>query len=886
MSREKQKKQGSAWLKAAAGRTAGLLFLSVVASWFFWSGLWTGGGFVGGDVYSYYFPQKVFYSECLHAGEFPFWNNRTGFGYPLIGESQTGVFYPTTLLFYWLWEVNTAYNANFLFHYVLAFCFAALYAESLGLSAAGAVLCALVYTYGWFPVRSCVEWAIIGGAWLPAVLWCVERFLTSGRFRFVFGLVLVTAVQLLAGHFQLAWITVLVVLSYVLLRTWWNRAGVFAGLSDSNQARLEKKAEHVEDNDGEPVFSASRHSFVKTVLKSLTVPRPLKKCWQTAERLRLGRPVVVLLALAGGFALAAVQLWPTWELKQLSQRADVSAEHNPGYGILPSWYLAQVVTPWKWYTPLVDRDSQLERWAHKYSLRTNQVEAHLYFGLFPLALAVLGLLTGFRSKEPWKLQWLVLCVFFLAVATGVLLPVVRVVPGFKFFEGLGRYTVVVQLGVGLLAGAALEELLQASKRPNLPTLLLLLAASLATGWLGLRLTADAAFVAEQFEITNPLFKESQVAASLVDVLLILQLLLVLLSLLFWKSEVRLPHFLNKQSEPTTAGPILLCASVFVASSLDLWLVSRLVGYTDVVPSPPIKHLADSPVQKVLREEQKHRLVRLYAPGANFPTTLGVSALPVYLTFGPKQYVQPDAQMPRPEQFFQQGTLDPEQLQWLQWAGVTHLLSFQPVRVVEPSLDEKHHVRPVNASTSKKSTATTVDRFHSSASQATSRPTKQKRRQMNGSPAAHLQLLWAGIDPVLNYVWGRAGQPLFLYRLLPFTGRLRWNLNKSQQTQQAHIDVLKYQANRVVVQTTNNSSGTLTLTDLAFPGWWVQIDNQPARPIKISGSLFRSVELPAGSHTVVWVYRPESVRNGATLSALTAVLLALLAHVVFWHTDRF
>ena len=56
----------------------------------FWWPLACGGGLVGGDTYRYFLPQKVVDAELLHRHELPLWNSWVGFGYPIIGESQTG----------------------------------------------------------------------------------------------------------------------------------------------------------------------------------------------------------------------------------------------------------------------------------------------------------------------------------------------------------------------------------------------------------------------------------------------------------------------------------------------------------------------------------------------------------------------------------------------------------------------------------------------------------------------------------------------------------------------------------------------------------------------------------------------------------------------------
>src|SRR5579863_3063162 len=89
----------------------------------FWHPLWQGGGLIGGDTYTYFFPQKAYFAETIRAGDVPLWNNRIGNGYPQVAESQTGVFYPFHLVLFPLLELNTAYSANLITHYVLAFVF-------------------------------------------------------------------------------------------------------------------------------------------------------------------------------------------------------------------------------------------------------------------------------------------------------------------------------------------------------------------------------------------------------------------------------------------------------------------------------------------------------------------------------------------------------------------------------------------------------------------------------------------------------------------------------------------------------------------------------------------------------------------------------------------
>lgn len=379
--------------------------LALALTLVFWLPLWTGGGLIGSDVYQYFLPQKAFYAAQLRAGALPVWNNLIGWGYPQLAESQTGALYPINLALYRFLDLNTAYNAGLILHYVLAFAFMWLYARELRLSAAAAALAALVYVYGWFPVRVCLEWAIVGGAWLPAALWCTERCLRTRLWRYAIALTFVLAGQMLAGHFTLAFVTQVVLAAYIPLRLCWARE---------------------------------------------RLPQENRSC-------RAACGVGLTLAIFGAFALAAAQLFPTWELQQNSQRQDVSVEHDPAYGYIPWRYLAQTVTPWYWYADEEPFRTAMTRGGP----RTNRVEAHLYFGLIPLALAAWGVWRDRHDRLLWL--WVGLGALATVHTTGALIPLTRHLPGFSFFEGPGRFGIVSTLAVALLAGRGLASLLHGRK---------------------------------------------------------------------------------------------------------------------------------------------------------------------------------------------------------------------------------------------------------------------------------------------------------------------------------------------------------------------------------------------------------------------------------------
>lgn len=782
------------WL-ATCGLALGLTLV-------FWLPIWWGAGFVGGDVYSYFFPQKVIYSESLHAGELPLWNARAGFGYPLLAESQTGIFYPPNLVLYRLLDPHSAYHVSFLLHYFAAFVFASAVARRLGMGLLASWLTALVYVYGWFPPRTCVEWAIIGGTWLPAALWCAESFLSTRRWRFAIGLSGVLAVQLLAGHFQIAWFTLLLLAVYVPGRVFWF-------WDDSH--RLSANSQRPDSGSREPMAESR---------------------WPFSHPYRI--TAVVFVAMFCGTSLAAIQLLPTYELKQRSQRASVGKEHELDFGAIPPWYWTQLFRPTHWYSPLTDREAAFRESPPLGHSRTNSAEAHLYFGVAPLLLAVVslgGLLRDLATKrrvERMTLFWIVIAATSWLYTSGWLLPLTRQLPGFSYFQGAGRYGLLTTLAVAILAGSVLDRFLREPDVSRKQLLVLLIGGvwSLSVWFL---LGDDVAAVIAELRVPNPLTVGSgndTASGPLLEILQIGGLLAIVIvpSLaLWWWSE----------RSPSIDARVGLIGLLLLTTTVEFWAISRLVTFAPMIEPAPLKSLEQSPLRRVLLDVARTRpTLRLFAPGANLPSTLGVSSTPIYLTFGPAEYVNESLRLPEASGSNVVPT-SREQLDWLRRHGVTHVLCFEP------------------------------------------------------SPlASAMTLVWQGDDLFLNRAWGRAGQPLFLYELNESLGRLQLRSLDGNVRDSTTWKVTAFEspANSVACSVETGESGILVLADLDYPGWSVTIDDRPAESIRVDGQ-FRGVRLDPGSHRVVWSYRPRSVLWGAAISLGTLLFLATVAHVRFWHPGR-
>lgn len=742
---DERKKSFAEWLL--------VIGLAFALTYVFFAPLWTGGGLIGGDLYTYFLPQKQFFAERLAEGEFPLWNNRSGYGYPLVAESQTGAFYPPHLLLYSTLDVTTAYNLNQLLHYVATFILMWLYAREAGIRSGGAILAALIYTYGWFPPRLCLEWAIIGGMYLPLQLWLVERFLKTGRWRYPIWMSVAGGTQLLAGHFNLAFITNVVVVLYVPLRLWFAKQGV---------------------------------------AESTLTSKPKTLGLTTA-------------ALALSFSLAAVQLVPTWELKQASQRkGDIEGgEFDAGYGHIPPLYLSQVFASWWWwYSPEIDRDTALNNLdTLAWPAETNQAEAHLYFGLIPLLLVVAAVASR-NSREVmlnrFHVAWLILGLAALAYATGWLIPVLKYVPGFTFFRGPGRYGIVTTLGMAIAAGTSSDLILRDRS---------LTARLIVSVGLGILAGQGVAILLIPFLPMDPVFHPLGPRT------------LPIIALTVGTATGFGAYHL--QDQKSSRIQLLLVAAVVTVTALEFYGISRHVTYAFQLEQTPIQILESSPVRTALLESEEP--VRLHAPGPNLTNLIGVSSVPEYLGLGPAEYYDEELK-PRPLDLAKDPATSREFAHWASRHGITHVLSFDLL------------------------------------------PKTTDWRLVSAQP-----------DPFLNFAWARGNEPIYLYRRTAPA----WRALFEHDGIQSQVEISRYRANEVEIKVDSTKPGLVILRDLMFPGWEVTVDGRPAEALRHE-RLFRAVKVSAGPHTVVWTYRPASLKIGIWISGAAILVLLAAGHVRFWH----
>lgn len=95
--------------------------------------------------------------------------------------------------------------------------------------------------------------------------------------------------------------------------------------------------------------------------------------------------------------------------------------------------------------------------------------------------------------------------------------------------------------------------------------------------------------------------------------------------------------------------------------------------------------------------------------------------------------------------------------------------------------------------------------------------------------------------------------------------------------QAQATVTRYEAHRVDVAAQTPIPGILVLSDVYYPGWQVLVDGQPAQLLQVNHAL-RGVYLPAGAHSISFIFRPTVFYIGLGVSGLTTLLTVAVISV--------
>lgn len=387
---------------------------------------------------------KSFIRRQLAQGEIPLWNPHLFAGIPFLAAGQHSALYPLSLVYYAL-PLTAAYGWFIVLNLWLAGWFMAGLMRGLGVHRAAACLAGAVYQLSGFMIASAVFPMMAAAAvWAPLILWMIENILRGRGFWIFRGTPILWVVigaiaigcNILAGHIELTIYTLFIAAWYAAFRLLWQCA------------RRRRQ----------------------------TGKFPLR--WGGMTLMWL------LLMLALGLALAAIQLIPLYELVAGNWRAERSSLEtvlgfaHPGRDflqfLLPNFYGNPAhhsyvdVFSGQRITDLHNAAGESIHfidWGIK-----NYVEGALYVGILPLALSVYALLARFRRRFAGAehTQHIILFGLLLLLALSFMFgaptyALAHRLPGMNQLNSPFRWVFAMTLAVSALAGIGAHLL--AARRP-------------------------------------------------------------------------------------------------------------------------------------------------------------------------------------------------------------------------------------------------------------------------------------------------------------------------------------------------------------------------------------------------------------------------------------
>lgn len=173
------------------------------------------------DVVSMYsFWRSFLVESVLKYRTFPLWDPYMFSGIPFLGDTQSGMFYPFTLLFY-LFPINLVFGYGFILDFFLIGFFTYLFARRIGLQKFSSLVSGIcMMLSGTFTLLIYEGHLFIADTiiWFPLVLLLYELALIKKKI--IFGIIagIPLAFMILAGHIQPAVFGILASLGYLALR--------------------------------------------------------------------------------------------------------------------------------------------------------------------------------------------------------------------------------------------------------------------------------------------------------------------------------------------------------------------------------------------------------------------------------------------------------------------------------------------------------------------------------------------------------------------------------------------------------------------------------------------------------------------------------------------
>jgi membrane protein YfhO len=784
------------------------------------------------DVQYYFYPYHALMAALAANGELPLWNPYAFSGIPLIGDGQTAMFYPPNWLFLLL-PGSAALNYDVLLQFSIAGIGLFLFVRSLGLGRLPAFLGAVAYMFCGFLTARVVHLSILSGAALiPLLFLCIERALHTGARRWFAAAACAVALQALAGHPQV------------------------------------------------PVYSA-------LAITLYTLVRAGERWWSTSDwRWLYGMP----LRLAGiyllGYGLAAIQLAPWVELASFSPRAArASFDFVFGGSMAGSnWllfvfpYLYGSIEPGIYGAQPLGIPTAVKLWEHS-----------AYIGMLPLALAAYALLglgklpqrptlrhssgqatddrrptietddaseivSGRSSVVDGSSHWFSLCAFTLLLVVGLVLAAGKYTPFASLIyhtpvlgklRDVERALALVAFALTVLAAFGMQRLIEPGlhrDRIVRPSLLLIAIATvllpLCVLWLAQKQPFQHAMNLKPQDLANLQLRRPNAGVPLA-------LALLSAALLLWWSQRRAGAI----SQALAASLVLLDLGGYAAAfnpTTDPQLYRRQPEVLAAFSSE------SAPFRKatILPTNDLHNRTAQETLAVSWGMVYGVEDINGFNSLQPRRYT--DYLFGPQVEDVSYGLLDNARLLRMQ-SPILSALNVKYVLIPSNfSLPIGSPFRQVYANEQvhvyENPQAYPRAYFADTLRGETDQQALLRAVTADGFDGRRLALVESAQPPALR----------------PLAGAT--NLDK--------VTIVQSSANQIALETSAAQQRFLVLSEMYFPGWHATVDGVET-PIYRTNYLFRGIAVPAGQHSVTFVYRPVSALIGAGISLVALAISGFL-----------
>ena len=774
-----------------------IAFLVLLVAAFFWEAALLQRTFFQLDLAIQNYPFRHFFAEQWKLGRYPQWCPQILGGYPLFAEGQSGAAYPLNLLLYPFLKTWVAMNLSVVLHYALAAVGMYLLLR-LWAGRWGAVLGAVCYALnGWMVGHLIHLNAVSAAAWIPLAFYFVERAFREGKSGNVLLAALTLAMPWLAGHAQVAlyaWSAIALFL-------------IFRGALEWRKGR-------------------------RGPMGLLSPVGPI------------GLTGLILFLIA--FGLAAIQILPTRELLQHSDRGGAQSYEFLTHGSVPPPLLALLVMPRLFGSLYADT-----AWVSRPDVVFH--EMNFYIGLLPLLLAVFALA---RRRDLPTLFFAVLLALSGLFMLGKYSPFYRLhelIPVFNRLRMPGRYAYLVVFSLSALAGLGADQFLRSPRAKDdrqgrtewkllgggaAATILLPLLVGL-WGYQSFNASAD---------LTERLHEELFVDGVRTACFLILSVGLLVALLTRTRA---------------TEQKWLFAATIIVVV-LDLWSANRVLNPT-IGPSyyertpDTVRWLKDRDP-----EAKAQQRFRIY----DFDRRKHPSDVPGWIPRKPPHSKEWTADAHARREWLNGSTpmsyglasLDghvgiyPDRW-WALDANITpNRLGLMAVRYAVGDPPRGHEWF-------RKIPADTPEPIYENLKAAPRASIAQRALRFPGLAQALIQALESpDFDPKTTVLLEDPQAP-----------------EMPRPPKKHSVQFQMDEPDRIVLDVESDAPAYLVLADSWSPGWKATINDRPA-PIYRANFYARAVFVPAGRHLVKFEYRPASFRTGAWMT-LAATLLGLLGGVL-------